>query len=184
MMNDLETVGNAQISTSVKKYGTGSMYFDGTGDYLIARASPVWLFSGDWTMEAWIYPTSVTGVRVIFETRNRTTNASPCLYTNGTNLVVDTGTAAVVSAGTITINTWQHVAATRSGNSWRIFINGTQVGSTTTNTTSYTTAYGCCIGSSFYNEDFLGNIDDARITQGVARYTANFTAPTAAFPNN
>jgi hypothetical protein len=184
MMNDLETVGNAQISTSVKKYGTGSMLFDGTGDYLIARASPVWLFSGDWTMEAWIYPTSVTGVRVIFETRNRTTNASPCLYTNGTNLVVDTGTAAVVSAGTITINTWQHVAATRSGNSWRIFINGTQVGSTTTNTTSYTTAYGCCIGSSFYNEDFLGNIDDARITQGVARYTANFTAPTAAFPNN
>ena len=184
MMNDLETVGNAQISTSVKKYGTGSIAFDGAGDYLISKASPIWLFSGDWTMEAWIYPTNVTGVHVIFETRNRTTNASPCLYTSGTNLVVDTGTAAVVSAGTITINTWQHVAATRSGNSWRIFINGTQVGSTTTNTTAYTTAYGCCIGSSFYNEDYAGYIDDARITQGYARYTANFTPPTAAFPNN
>jgi hypothetical protein len=32
--NNLETVGNAQIDTSVKKYGTGSMEFDGTGDYL------------------------------------------------------------------------------------------------------------------------------------------------------
>jgi len=184
MMNNLETVGNAQISTSVKKYGTGSMSFDGSGDYLISRASPIWLLSGDWTMEAWIYPTNVTGVHVIFETRNRTTNASPCLYINGTNLVIDTGTAAVVSAGTITINTWQHVAGTRSGNSWRIFINGTQVGATTTNTTAYTSYYGCCIGSSYYNEDFAGYIDEARITNGYARYTASFTAPTQAFPNN
>lgn len=181
MMNDLETVGNAQISTSVKKYGTGSMYFDGAGDYLISRASPIWLFSGDWTMEAWIYPNSVTGVQVLVETRNRTTNASPCMYLNGTNLVIDTGTASVVSAGTITISTWQHVAATRSGNSWRIFINGTQVGSTTTNTTSYTTAYGCCIGSSYYNEHYNGYIDDLRITQGLARYTASFTAPSAPY---
>jgi len=181
MMNDLETVGNAQISTSVKKYGTGSMYFDGSGDYLISRASPIWLFSGDWTMEAWIYPNSVTGVQVLVETRNRTTNASPCMYLNGTNLVIDTGTASVVSAGTITISTWQHVAATRSGNSWRIFINGTQVGSTTTNTTSYTTAYGCCIGSSYYNEHYNGYIDDLRITQGLARYTASFTAPAAPY---
>lgn len=179
MQNDLVTAGNAQINTSTIKYGNGSIYFDGSGDYLTANASPSWLFSGDWTMEAWIYPTSVTGVRVIFETRNRTTSASPCLYTSGTNLVVDTGAAAVVTAGTIVINTWQHVAATRSGNSWRIFINGTQVGATTTNTTTYSTAYGCCIGSSYYNEDFAGYIDDARITQGVARYTANFTPPTS-----
>ena len=183
MMNDLETVGNAQISTSVKKYGTGSMYFDGAGDWVSCPASPQWLMAGDWTIECWIYPNSVTGVQVLVETRNRTTNASPCMYLNGTNLVIDTGTASVVSAGTITISTWQHVAATRSGNSWRIFINGTQVGSTTTNTTSYTTAYGCCIGSSYYNEHYNGYIDDLRITRGVARYTANFTATTEALPN-
>ena len=183
MMNDLETVGNAQISTSVKKYGTGSMYFDGTGDWVSCPASPQWLMAGDWTIECWIYPNSVTGVQVLVETRNRTTNASPCMYLNGTNLVIDTGTASVVSAGTITISTWQHVAATRSGNSWRIFINGTQVGSTTTNTTSYTTAYGCCIGSSYYNEHYNGYIDDLRITKGYARYTTTFTPPTAAFPD-
>jgi hypothetical protein len=180
--NNLETVGNAQIDTTTKKYGTGSMEFDGTGDYLTAPASPEWIMSGNWTMECWIYPTSVTGVNVIIDTRNRVSGASsPVMYINGTNLVIDTGAASVVSAGTITINTWQHIAATREGNSWRIFINGTQVGSTTTNTTSYTTAYGCTIGSSFVSEHFDGFIDDLRITKGVARYTANFTAPTKAF---
>ena len=133
-------------------------------------------------MEAWIYPENVTGVHVFIDTRNRTTNPSPVMYTNGTNLVVDTGAGAVVSAGTITINTWQHVAATRSGNSWRIFINGTQVGSTGTNSTAYSTAYGCCIGTSYYSETYVGYIDDLRITKGYARYTANFTAPASAFP--
>ena len=182
-INDLYTVDGAQISTSVVKYGTGSMYFDGAGDYLQCRGTPEWIMSGDWTIECWIYPLTVSGVQVLVETRNRTTNASPTMYLNGSSLVIDTGTAAVVSAGTITANTWQYVTATRSGDSWRIFINGTQVGATGTNSTVYTTAYGCCIGSSYYNEHYNGYIDDLRITK-YCRYTANFTPPTAAFPNN
>jgi hypothetical protein len=176
----LETVGDAKVSTAQYKYGTGSIAFDGTGDFLTVPASSLWIMSSDWTMEAWIYPTSVTGVRVLIDTRNRLQVTSPVMYINGTSLVIDTGGAAVVSAGTITINTWQHVAATRSGNSWRLFINGTQVGSTGTNSTAYSVGYGCCIGSSYSNEAYVGYIDDLRITKGYARYTSNFTAPTSA----
>jgi hypothetical protein len=56
MLNDLETVGNAQVSTSVVKYGTGSMYFDGAGDYLSRPASSLYaLGTGDFTIEAWVY---------------------------------------------------------------------------------------------------------------------------------
>jgi hypothetical protein len=58
---DYETVGNAQISTSVKKYGTGSMSFDGTGDWLVAAPSANWDFgSGDFTIEMWINPSGTT----------------------------------------------------------------------------------------------------------------------------
>lgn len=183
MMNDLETVGNAQISTTQSKFGGSSLYFDGTGDWLSSPASPIWIMSGDWTIEGWIYPNSVTGVKVLIDTRNRISGgSSPVLYTNGTNLVIDTGAGAVVSAGTVSLGSsagWQHVAATRSGNSWRLFINGTQVGSTTTNTTSFTTAYGCTVGSSYANEYYNGYMQDLRITKGIARYTSNFTPQTS-----
>jgi len=61
MMNDLETVGNAQISTSVVKYGTASMYFDGTGDYLTAPSNPAYnLGSGNFTIEFWVYPNTIS----------------------------------------------------------------------------------------------------------------------------
>jgi hypothetical protein len=55
MMNNLETVGNAQISTSVKKFGTGSIYFDGSGDSLVTPNNPAYILPGDFTIEGFVY---------------------------------------------------------------------------------------------------------------------------------
>jgi hypothetical protein len=52
--NVLETVGNAQISTAVSKFGGSSMYFDGTGDYLFSPVSQNFSFPGDFTIEGWM----------------------------------------------------------------------------------------------------------------------------------
>jgi hypothetical protein len=195
--NNLETVGNAQIDTSVKKYGTGSMEFDGSGDYLKTPidTKQTWNFgTGDFTVEAWVYPTAVGSLDVILGTNSGG-------VTGGWQIIYDSPNAGVwnfnfqvsggpygFSLGSLSLNTWSHIAATRSGTTVRTFVNGTQITSSTTGggsniAESTGTLY---IGQAYENiggRDFNGYIDDLRITKGVARYTAAFTPPTEAFPD-
>jgi len=184
MMNDLETVGNAQISTSVVKYGTGSLAFDGTGDRLDGPATVNMAFgTGDYTIEFWCYPSN-TGYGCFIDTRsaNPSTNGVS-IFNNGTALEIYGQGAILTASGVFTLNTWQFFALTRSGTSLKAFVNGTQVGSTVTNSDNQT-AGRVKIGDNVENLYPLnGYIDDLRITKGYARYTANFTPPTAAFPN-
>ena len=184
MMNDLETVGNAQISTSVVKYGTGSLYFDGTGDALKAVYTPNFAFStGDFTIELWLYINSTSGTPIVFDMRENGGSATPVIYLNGSALVYYTNAGVRITGGTLSTGTWYHVAVCRSGTSTKMFLDGTQIGSTYTDSTNY--AGGNLWLGSYYSGgyDLNGYIDDLRITKGYARYTANFTPPTAAFPN-
>jgi hypothetical protein len=199
--SDLETVGNAQISTSVKQFGTGSIAFDGTGDYLQLPASANnFLGTGDFTIEAWVYIAgnsslnnglardaailsvisgSFVTLSLIIRGDSTTTGTGFQLFQNSpvtSNLQV---------TGTISQSTWHHIAVSRSGSSVRFFLNGTQMGTTQTNSSSWgSTTQPLHIGSnrlSGFIDDLNGYIDDLRITRGFARYTANFTPPTAAF---
>ena len=192
MMNELETVGNAQISTSVVKYGTGSLYFDGTGDSLSVlntRTSTPW-GTESWTIEGWIYPTAVSSTyRTIyangFPVQIFQTGGSVEIYISSTNsydYIVNglTGPASSVSA-----NTWTHFAVVKNGNVYTVYVNGVG-GSTVTSSTAvaYTSTVNAVIGDApFGSYPYVGYIDDLRITKGYARYTSNFTPPTAAFPN-
>jgi hypothetical protein len=186
MMNDLETVGNAQISTSVKKYGTGSLAFDGTGDYLYEPSVPTSTLSGDFTLEAWVYASSGIGQPII-NIGDYIGATGLLFFINSSNaLGLYTNNSVIMSGGTISANTWTHVAAVRSGTgsgNVKLYINGTSVGTPATNTSSFSGRLQ--VGADFYNSTvsnfFNGYIDDLRITNGYARYTANFTAPTAAF---
>jgi hypothetical protein len=186
MMNNLETVGNAQISTSVKKYGTGSLAFDGTGDYLVsAPSSDNILGGGDFTIEFWLYPSNTSsGYRALVSSENySSTTGGWSLYQNGTTieLWISSGNVFQYSSA-ITASTWQHLALSRASGTLKFFINGTQVTSVS-NTTSLT-GQQIWIGDNNAGSYFFdGYIDDLRITKGYARYTTNFTAPTAALPD-
>ena len=194
MMNDLETVGNAQISTSVVKYGTGSLAFDGTGDYLTAPSNPAYnLGSGNFTIEFWVYPNTIS----IPNPDNESWLVARTDYTANTGWSVfqanqqirfrigNTG-GTIATGNVITATTWQHIAVVRSGSTVSIYVNGTsQASGTNSSFTDASTVLvvGGITSTTGWNGDkpLNGYIDDLRITKGYARYTANFTPPTTAF---
>jgi hypothetical protein len=191
MSNDLETVGNAQISTTQSKFGGSSMYFDGNGDYLRIRDSQNFVFgTGDFTIEFWVYYNSgLTADVALFDGRPSGTNGVyPLIFSNTTGKLVwyINSAARITGTTTLSTSTWYHVAVARSGTNTKLFLNGTQEGSTYTDSNSYLlgtdrpiiAAAGATLGADPLN----GYIDDLRITKGYARYTANFTAPAVPFP--
>jgi hypothetical protein len=184
--------GNAQISTAQSKFGGASGYFDGNGDYLSATQNAAYAFgTGDFTVEAWIYPTSFAATyQTIAATRglagvstgwscSLVSDGSLILYTNG---FAYTGTVT----GAVTLNAWSHIAMVRSSGNFQVYVNGTANRSSSvalTNDFTLQTFWVGIVGGNASGEPFTGYIDDLRITKGVARYTANFTAPTAPFPD-
>jgi hypothetical protein len=183
--NDLETAGNAQISTTQSKWGGSSMSFDGNGDYLFTPSSVDFVFNGDFTIEFWVYRAgSSAGGTGNYESLVATYNGSTgygVWWLNTTNVLhtrVEGTTADTTTA--LSNSTWYHVAVTRSGSTVRTFVNGVQGSSFTSSATAANP--GLYIGAQTVNKNFNGYIQDLRITKGYARYTANFTAPTAAFP--
>lgn len=181
MMNDLETVGNVQISTSVKKYGTGSLAFDGNGDYLAGPYNPNLDFgTGDFTVELWFYFNgSVTGAGFI---GSKNIDGMDFAFTSSSLRIGRINTAwDSTFAWTPSANTWYHIAFTRSNGTVRAFVDGTQVGSSLSNTNNYYPNGGVYVGVSAPPDRYAnGYIDDLRITKGYARYTTTFTPPTKA----
>jgi hypothetical protein len=191
--NDLETVGNAQISTAQSKFGGSSMLFDGTGDLLKGPYQPIAeLGSGDFTIEGWVYSTSSAAALAVVVSAGwvspsyvpfMITNSSGTLrfYASSNNSSWDISDAQ--SIGAATLNTWTHFAVSRYGSSIRLFNNGILV---TTITSSSALMSGAnkllAVGAGTDgNNAYTGYIDDLRITKGIARYTSNFTPPTTAF---
>jgi hypothetical protein len=177
-----------KLSTAVKKFGTASISF-GAGGNNAAVKSVSDLFPGmgtsDFTIEMWFYST-VAGQYFLYDTRPYATNgAYTTLYvTSGNKLTLLVSAAdRITSTTNVTTNTWHHAAVSRSGGVTKLFLNGVQEGSNYTDTNNYLTGAVCLgnTGAVIYGV-WQGYLDDVRVTQGVGRYTSNFTAPTAEHP--
>jgi hypothetical protein len=188
--NDLETVGNAQISTTQSKFGGSSMYFDGTDDRLPAAANNDLVFgTGDFTVEGWFYTGVPANNRGLFQI----SSTAGGLEGGNTNNVAVYCSSSVLGvyyndtfkAGTTAIssNTWTHFALVKYSGNIKLYVNGTADGGFGTNSdTRNYTGKNICVGG-YFSTSFLwsGYIQDFRITKGIARYTSNFTPPTTAF---
>jgi hypothetical protein len=174
--------GNAKLATAIRKFGTASLALDGTGDYLSTATFQDFAFgTSAWTFEFWAYRT-VTQLGTIIDFRP-VSGSTPYhqlnLSSTGVLRYAVSG-ATVITGTTLTLNTWVHVAVSRSGTSTKLFVNGTQSGATYTDTNNYTVDYSVTIGAGSGGvSGYGGYLDDVRISRGVARYTTTFTLPTA-----
>jgi hypothetical protein len=187
MMNNIETVGDAKISTTQSKFGGSSMYFDGTGDCLLAPSSPNFDFgTSNFTIEMWINFANVNSTWQAVISRAYTIaggwrlykydgNNQLSWYAGPTNPIITTGS-------TLASNTWGHVAVVRNSGTLTIYINGVNRGSAADSTNYNPGNYAVEIGKGVVTSEYpvTGYIDDLRITKGYARYTSNFTPPVSA----
>jgi len=188
---NIETLGSAQLDTSVKKFGTASAEFDGNTDRLaLSNKDFAPVGTQSFTIECFIYVNAHKNYNGIYSA-----GAGIQLYVEaGGKLASWIGTAAgsfapgnFQSSGTISTTTWTHIALVRdSANSTlTYYINGTASGQTTSFTTDIPAVTSTSVTIGSYESgtySFNGFIDEMRITH-KARYTSNFDVPTEAFPN-
>ena len=180
---------NAQLDTTVKKFGSAALKLDGSNDSISIPSSGDLGFgtNTDFTIEFWAYA-NTTGLTsaTLFDLRDNGTDAegiSVAFRAAGeVDMRVGTTTAITGSGAGIATGVWKHYALAREGTNTRLFVDGTQRGIKTSDTTDYGASKGLVIGADFdgASQNVTGWIDDFRIERGVAKYTANFTAPTAA----
>lgn len=185
-------VGGAQISTAQSKFGGASIKLDAVDDYLqLPNTAAMALDTSDFTLEAWIQLHGWSST--IYGTGNVATADSFLLsissqgglevYSNSSTVISSTHATTTIPGGT---GIWHHVALTRSGSDWKVFLNGAQqgVGTRAITCSANSAMY---VGARDYNGVrggyFSGYIDDFRITKSI-RYTANFSPPTSPFPDS
>ena len=180
---------DAQLDTTVKKFGSAALKLDGSNDSISVPSSGDIGFgtNTDFTIEFWAY-SNTTGLSsaTLFDLRDNgsDTNGLSLAYraAGEVDLRVGTTTAITGSGAGIATGVWKHYAVARDGTDTRLFVDGTQRGIKTSDTTDYGASKGIVFGADFdgASNNVTGWIDEVRIERGVAKYTANFTAPTSA----
>lgn len=184
-------------STTAFKFGSTSLSIPALWNYAYfgAAGSPLFdLQTEDFGIDLWVRASSIAHVSnapCLFSCNDGPRAGGYGLYlTNGKpEFFVENGVLGNLSCmatTTVALNTWYHIAVSREGNVFRIFVNGVLE-----NTVTHATACvvsptrPCVLGSYFYgggqNGPFTGYIDELRIVKGRAPWTASFLPPSAAY---
>lgn len=194
-------VSNAQIDTAVSKFGGASILFDGTGDVVqTPDHADFTLGTSDFAIDFWWFGNgSTSNVSRYFwgqsdsaatgglshrglATAASKFEASACTGTDGSGAVVLTSTT------TLSINTWYHLAFTRSGSTIYLFVNGiledsdTFSGTMSNSTEKYTVGGLGELSVTGPGIETLGWIDEYRLSVGTSRgWIADFQVPIAEY---
>lgn len=190
--------GNTCTKTDVKKYGSASGYFDGSGDYLKLDDSEDWDFgTGDFTIETWVYPTSFADWDYYVGQYQNDSNRWRFLggASGKISFVANSGGTEIgryiTDTGILTLNAWNHVVVQRKGTSngcIKMAVNGvdvTPVPEVELGGTSMPTCAGYLyIGQKGDGTGYVnGYLDDMLISKDIARHEIgySFTPPTGPY---
>ena len=191
----LTLVGNTSTSTTQTKFADTAMYFDGSGDYILS--GPNELYDRDFTIELWWYPTSTArqalmhgswgndwSIGIDYSSTSSNQKIGIWASSNGSswNLINSDNGGNGIGSETINQNAWNHIAYTRSGTTWRLFVNGVlDVELTGISGSIARPTQQLAIGAWWSTGSLSqvnGYIENFQILKGVAKYTSNFTPPT------
>jgi hypothetical protein len=192
--------GTAAVTTGSAEFGTGSLILDGSTAYVTvpaANGGPIDIGSGDFTVEFWFKPTSLTGTTTLFsmcETGTATIDVAISVGGAGAGTVSGNvgGTSGGYGTSTLTTASFNHFALSVQGSNCFLYVNGAALGGGHSNfvaggTRAFTAAQaviGAVDTSGGPSLFSTGSLDELRITKGTALYTsAPFTPPAAAFSN-
>ncbi len=184
--------GDATVTTAQYKFAElgRSIAFDGTGDYLSLADSDDWNFgSGDFTIDAWVFLNSYSNENIIYSQTVDTDNRFMFYVASSTGRLAFfvmvggvTKISYLQSGNAIGLGAWHHVAIVRSGSNGILFIDGVQGASNVGANDLGDIAAGIQIGATVpFGYYMNGYIDELRISKGIARWTSDFTPPTAPY---
>jgi len=175
-----------EIQLYVSNNNFGKMVYLPGGAFLSIPASDdFYMGTGDCTFDFRVKFNAITGDQAIFSNYASDSDWYGLVLTNSGKwtFVIDNEVSLEFSGSTIVAGTIYHVELSRSGNDWRLFLNGTQYGSTRTNTRVIDQINGPLYIGQLRASTFYVNacIDEIRVSKGIARHTANFTPPTVPY---
>lgn len=178
-------VGTAQIGTAQSKYGGAALALGGAG-HIAYPSAPTIVMPGDFTIECWFCASGASASMYVYGNFSSAGGPHNALqWQNGVLVWYYAGNTPYVAmtGAPLSLNTWYHFAGVRVGNTMILYIDGVARGTNTISGVFGNTATDLRIGNTNWADyRFIGYIDDFRITNGVARYTADFTPPIEEFP--
>ena len=181
----ISVFGTAQISTAQSKYGGSSLFATNTTTGNFVQAATTINLSANYTFEAWVYQTAAQDCTLLAASEVGDVDfaiTGSQIRIGRTNISWD-----VIANVTFTYNTFQHISFSRSGTTQKIFLNGVEVFSGNYGTgLTVTFPRVMCTRDTFaglYVRQLNGYIDSVRLTDSVARYTANFNPETDTYLN-
>jgi len=192
--------GSAQIDTAQKQFGTASGLFNGTTDYITTPDSPDWRLdagtvTGPWTIDFWLRynvdpgPAGISGI--IQQYQANTDFWGFFLTSNVLRFICYSGGVAIITVDKAfdpAASTWYHIALVKTdAGDYMTFVNGTQIGTTVNDNLHVMPDFagvlqvGKIINSAGTSYFLNGWVDEVRVSKGIARWTANFTPPSAEY---